>query len=475
MARTIWFMIKLAVVVAAALWIADNPGTVNLDWQGWRVAAPLWVLALAVVALMAFAALLYRGWRAIVGAPRAFVRARRARKREKGYRALTQGLVAVAAGDPASAKTFAKKADVLLNEPPLTLLLSAQAAQLGGDETAAARYFRTMLDNPQTAFLGVRGLLMQALRRNDHGEALLLARRAQQIQPKTPWVLATLFELEARAGNWSSAEAALRDAVHVDALPAPVGRRHRAALLVEQSDAAAAEGRREVALAAAQQAHDLDVAFAPAAVRVARLLWAAKRPRPALKAVERSWKARPHPDLAAVWGEMVDPGTDVLAQVKRFQTLVGMAPEAPEGHLALAEIAMRARLWGEARKHLTKVADRPEGPGSRRAFRMLAELEEAERGDRDAARRWLARAAEADPDPAWICSACGSHADRWSARCAACGSFDTLSWQVPGSPVAVLALPAGSGAGVPADMPGLPPAGGGSIVPVPSRPEPKPA
>jgi HemY protein len=148
-------------------------------------------------------------------APRAFVRARRARTREKGYRALTQGLVAVAAGDPASAKRFAKKADVLLNEPPLTLLLSAQAAQLGGDEGAAERYFRTMLANPQTAFLGVRGLLMQAVRRGDHGEALLLSRRAQEIQPRTPWVLATRFDLEARAGNWSTAEAVLREAVAV--------------------------------------------------------------------------------------------------------------------------------------------------------------------------------------------------------------------------------------------------------------------
>ena len=34
------------------------------------------------------------------------------------------------------------------------MLLSAQAAQLRGDEGAAARYFNNMLDRPETAFLG---------------------------------------------------------------------------------------------------------------------------------------------------------------------------------------------------------------------------------------------------------------------------------------------------------------------------------
>ena len=67
----------------------------------------------------------------------AFLRRRRERRRRAGYRALTQGMVAVAAGDPQEARRFARSADALLADPPLTLLLSAQAAQLDGDETAA--------------------------------------------------------------------------------------------------------------------------------------------------------------------------------------------------------------------------------------------------------------------------------------------------------------------------------------------------
>ena len=56
---------------------------------------------------------------------------------------------------------------LMLDEPPLTLLLSAQAAQLEGDDQAARGYFEAMLDQPATAFLGLRGLLVQAERTGD--------------------------------------------------------------------------------------------------------------------------------------------------------------------------------------------------------------------------------------------------------------------------------------------------------------------
>ena len=49
-------------------------------------------------------------------------------KRRRGYKALSQGMVAVAAGDAGEAARLARRADGLLNDPPLTLLLSAQAA-----------------------------------------------------------------------------------------------------------------------------------------------------------------------------------------------------------------------------------------------------------------------------------------------------------------------------------------------------------
>jgi HemY protein len=180
-------------------------------------------------------------------------------------------MVAIAAGDPAEALKFARRADALLAEPPLTLLLSAQAAQLNGDQDAAKKYFAAMLERPETEFLGLRGLLMQALHVGDEAGGLKLVERAKELRPKTPWVLTQLYELRARAGDWLAAETTLNEAIKRRAVDEATGKHHRAVLLHQQSQAAEAGGDLGKALALAGKAFDAERSFAPAAVHLAQL------------------------------------------------------------------------------------------------------------------------------------------------------------------------------------------------------------
>ena len=187
MIRLVVTLTIIAGLVAGAVFFADRPGTVELVWQGTLIRTNVMVLVLGVVLLAMGSALAFHLLRKLLGGPAAFLRARREQRRRQGYRALTQGMVAVAAGDAVEALKYARKADVLLAEPPLTLLLSAQAAQLNGDERAAQNYFAAMLERPETEFLGLRGLLTKALREGDEATALRLAERAHTLRPKTPW------------------------------------------------------------------------------------------------------------------------------------------------------------------------------------------------------------------------------------------------------------------------------------------------
>lgn len=427
MIRALWFFAKVAVLIVAAIWLAEHPGSVNVEWQGWIIETSFAMMVLVAVMALGAAALLYRLWRAVIGAPGSLRRMSRSRRREKGYRALTQGMVAVAAGDAATARKMARKADGLLNEPPLTMLLSAQAAQLQGDDNAAARYFQAMLERPETAFLGLRGLLTQAVKAGDRVEALDLARRAHKLQPATPWLLATLYDLEARTGDWAAAEGSLQAAVQAGAIPAEEGRHRRAALLLERSFEAERRGRGDSALYHAQSAHDLLPGFVPAAARLARLLAAAGRHKPASKTVERAWRLGPAPELADAYREIL-AGYDPLTRLKLFEKLTAQTPGHVEGHLAVARAAMDAERWGEARASLMKALD---AQPSQRIHYLLADLERAEHGNEDAARGWLAQAASASPDPAWTCRSCGAVSREWSGLCGNCNAFDALEWKTP--------------------------------------------
>lgn len=465
--RALPAIVALALAVAGAVFIADRPGTVSLVWQGWRVDTSVAVLILGVVIVAMAAAALFHLLRLIVRGPHMIARGRRERRRRRGYRALSQGMVAVAAGDPAEAKRFAKQADVLLAEPPLTLLLSAQAAQLNGDEQAAHKYFTAMLDSVETEFLGLRGLIMQALKRKDEREALTLAERAKALRPKTPWVLASLFELQARAGKWVEAEATLALAARRKALTAIDSARHRAVMLYEQSRVAAAENRDRDAVRLVAKAHALAPGFTQAAARYAEMLSAAGQTRHARKVLETAWSHAPHPELAKAY-EALFADERPLQRLKRFEALIVRHKDHIESHIALAEAALKARLWGEARRHLAEAGGREDSPApSARICRLMAELEEAEHADLPAARMWLSRATTtAAQDAVYVCAACGGEVAAWSSLCPHCRSFDSIEWRQPGrAPVPrlkeasemmpALPVPGGTPATLPRDALGL--------------------
>ncbi|HEY1505631.1 MAG TPA: heme biosynthesis HemY N-terminal domain-containing protein [Stellaceae bacterium] len=431
--RALPAIIVIALLIAGAVFVADRPGDVSLVWQGWRVDTSVAVLIFGVALIAATAAALFHVLRLLLRGPGVFARGRRERRRQRGYRALSQGMVAVAAGDPAEAKRYARQADALLAEPPLTLLLSAQAAQLNGDEKAAEKYFTAMLDRAETEFLGLRGLIMQALKRKDEAVALKLAERAKELRPKAQWVLTSLFELQARAERWVEAEASLMLAAKRKAITGLESARHRAVILYEQSRAATAENRDRDAVRLVAKANALAPGFTQAAARYAEMLSAAGQTRQARKVIEAAWGQVPHPELAATY-DAIFADERPLQRLKRFETLALRHKDHIESHIALAQAALKARLWGEARRHLGNAGGREDNlHPSPRVARLMAELEEAEHGDLPAARLWLARATTtAAQDAAYICAACGGEVAHWISLCPHCRSFDSIEWRPPG-------------------------------------------
>jgi HemY protein len=424
--RWLWFLIKVGVVGVAALWIADRPGRVSFLWLGYRVETSMGVLLAALVILLGIALLLHRLWRLVWRTPRDLARLNQERKRQQGYRALSQGMAAVAAGDAGEAHRQARLANKLLKDPPLILLLAAQTAQLGGDENAARRYFTAMLEKPETSFLGLRGLLMQALKAGDKAEALTLARRAYDERPSTPWAVTTLLDLQLEGGRWNETRPLLQQAVKLKALPEAKAKRIRAVVAAERARVEPiASG-----LDAAREAVKLAPELVPARARLAELLTHAGRTKEATKAIEQGWALMPHPLLAAAYAGLI-PGEDALGRYRRFLRLAEIAPRHRESLLAEGECAIATELWSEARKHLELAASLEGERPSARLCRLMVRLEESPSGEAGAARRWLIAAAEADPDPAWPCGRCGSLSQTWQADCPHCRAFDSLTWQTP--------------------------------------------
>ncbi len=427
MIRALRYFIVIGLLAAAAVWLADQPGSVSLEWGGYQVDTSFGVMAVGLGVLVVVSAFLYRIWLFIRRAPGSARQSWRGHKRSRGYQALTKGMVAVAAGDAEEARRQARKADGLLSEPPLTMLLSAQAAQLGGDDRAAERFFRAMTENRETEFLGLRGLLNQAMKRQDLDEAVALARRAHRLNPDSEWVSQSLFELQTRTGKWLDASVTAKEAARNRHLSSPDSRHRQAVLACQLGYDALENGDKEEAKKQVKTALDLDHDLMPAALVLARHYVETGKARKAGALIERLWGQEPHPAFVPLYWD-VKGAHSALDRVKASERLSGFNPGHVESDMAIASAALEADLWGQARKHLAQ-AGGDEPPA--RVCRMMADLEEAEHGDAASARQWLVRSSRADPDPAWVCGTCGHTVDTWHAVCENCNGFDTMNWRTP--------------------------------------------
>jgi HemY protein len=424
----VWFIVA-AVVMLGAVWLAERPGTLTAEWRGWRIDTSVGVVLVVVLLLMLAGIALWLTYRSIVGAPGAFLEGWGDSRKRRGYRELTQGLAAVAAGDGVEAQKHARKAEALLSEPALTLLLSAQAAQLTGDREAARKTFTAMLEDDQMAFLGLRGLISQSLRDGDQVRALDYAERAFKLRPDTPWVVHSLFDMQAQIGEWKSAQATLEAGLRTKVITQNKGRTLKALLLVERSRAAERDEHDSDALALAREAFGL----APERIAVSRRLAEAQLKsgdaKRAMKTLERGWALSPHPDLAELYLK-ASGENDPLKRVGVVRKLTAQKPDDLESQLVLAQTALDAGLWGEARRYL-QTAGGTHPPV--RVCRLMAEVEERAHSDQAKVHEWLGKAAIAPADKAWRCSACGAHHESWRSVCESCGAFGTLHWRAPGT------------------------------------------
>ena len=159
MFKILFFFLFLACLIGLSVWLTDNPGSVTIYWLGYEIQTYFGVLLVSVLGLLIFILLLARIVRVICKSPKEFFNARKRRRETEGYKALTFGMAAVAAGDKDEATKFSKQADKLLGNPRITRLLSAQTAALNGDGEAASRYFNTLSNDKETRFVGLVGLI----------------------------------------------------------------------------------------------------------------------------------------------------------------------------------------------------------------------------------------------------------------------------------------------------------------------------
>jgi HemY protein len=415
MRRIILFLLVGGAIITAAWFLAGIPGHVSASIGTFSVETSTPIAILALIVLVIAILIVIRILRGIAGIPRTGADLRRRWRRTRGESAVTRVLVALAAGEQTSARKESRRARQLLGESPQILLLVAEASRLSGREDEAEEAFRALTKQKDARFLGLRGLLRQAVDRRDWTQALTIAKQAEAAHPGTVWLRQQRAELALQTENWAEALELVG--------PDP----KRPTYYIAAADASPDPTR---AMNFAKQAWKQDPSFPPAALAYASRLRATGYEKRARSCIIEAWKCTPHPDLAAF---LLAGEPDNLSRVQAAKRLVASNPTHPESRLLLARVALDAGLTGEAR-HQVEIAE-TEGFHQRRLCLLVAEIEEQERGDTEAGRlaqrNALRKAATADADPHWQCTNCRTDHIAWHPRCDACTSIGTIQWTTP--------------------------------------------
>ncbi len=424
MKKLVAFLIRVALFIALALWLADRPGKATIVWHDYTIETSAAFLGLLVLALGGIFYFLFRTWHTLRHGHVLWHSRRRIRRLEQGHDLLTRGLIAVAGGHAAEAGRLAIAARKQLGSTTATMLLQAQAAQLAHDHRAARGLFRAMAEDEESAVLGYRGLIMEARRAGDWHEVERLTVEAERLHADMPWLDQVRFEAATRQRNWLEAGSALGRLGTTRLLEAKTWHRHRAALLIAQSMQEAEQGHKDKAMQLAEQGARQAPDWMPGIIQLARMQAAGGYDRPLRRTVERGLKIALHPQLIAT---LRGSGKDYLDAYKVTERLCHAYHDQPAAQLALAEAALAADLWGEARRYLMTLIASEHATAA--AFRLMAQLERRESGDEKAVLKWLMKAAESPGESAWICTSCGgAHVD-WQPVCRSCGAFGTLEWR----------------------------------------------
>lgn len=432
--KILMFLALAAALAFGASYLLETPGEVRIAFGSREFfLSPLgFVIGLALLVLLALALLKIVQFlgalvRFLLGDETAISRFFSRNRQRRGFDALTDGMVALAAGDSQAATRKAAQAERLLRRPDITRLVSAQAAELKGDRNLALEYYKDMLPNDRTRFIGIQGLMKQKLAEGDTDTAMALAEKAFALRPGNESVLRTLFDLQSKKQDWAGARRTLNASLHAKLLPRDLGARRDAVLSLADARAALAEGNVARGNAAALQANRLAPALIPAAALAARVHAGAGAKRKAVKAITAAWSTDPHPELAAAFAA-IEPDETPAARRSRFETLTRAAPDHAESRLLLAELALADEDFPAARKAL---GDLPETQPTTRSLALMAAVERGQGAPEAVVRGWLAKALGASRGPQWICGNCNHLHPAWMPVCDNCSAFDTLAWTTP--------------------------------------------
>lgn len=269
------FLFFIACASFAIAILADNPGNVVMHWHGYEIETSVVFIILATVVFSIITILITLLITLLI--------------RKSGISEITYSVAALAASNIPAAEKHVRKVEKLIGQTPLTLLLSAQIAKSSGDEHKTQALLEQLLKYRETEYIATRTLSDNAVRQNNLPQALQLAKKAQEIEPKNGDSTLAIINLQIRIKQWDEALSTLQKS----SVARNEKKRIKALIAISRGNILLDEGYEEQALALAKLAISTLPLFIPAIIFAARAYHKNGEQNRAIRLLNRSLREQP--------------------------------------------------------------------------------------------------------------------------------------------------------------------------------------
>ncbi len=394
MKKVLIFVLTVLVFGLLALWLIDHPGTVAVSWLGYDVTTSVAV----VIALAVFVFLVLYVLHLPVLLVRWVRRSVMKQKQKSRELMMQQVLNAIAAQDEQTGKKLSTRIDkAFAGNAALSLLLKALL-------NPNPDVYQKLAEIPETELAGWKGLIAIEQNNGNLDAALALCEKAMNKYKNIPWLAQQTLQLQVLNEKWDSALTTLELVKKLKIEPDDVYRTQKATLLLKLDKPA--------------EAFKTAPWLPQAALEAAKV-----NPGRAQSILTTAWEKTPAWELYKAYANLF-PNDAPLARHKKVEKFVAKHPGSKIGHIALADSALQAKLWGQAKKELDDylAAYTLTVP----VATMMAFYEQEARHDAKEAQKWVEKMKSAEPSYAFRCAKCGHASDVWTPTCKKCNGFAVM-------------------------------------------------
>lgn len=424
--RDIKAFIYLSLIALIAFLISLYPGTVTIEWFKTKVTVPV-AAYLALTFLFCGVLLTLHHillWiRYLPLKSKAFFEKRRERHFDE---LLIDGLTSIASQEYAEANEIALYLKNSKPNSPLASLIEAQVTYLNKKSHDAETCFTKISLVPETRFLGLRGLSLLALEKNEHDRAEHILNDMLKIRPQSPWVQNLLEKYYLNKTLVSEQIIDYKNLPLCSVKSHAQANQFKALLLWThlENHKQAYQNDREYYYYL-KEAYKLTPENISIALKLAIYQYEKIGYHQAVKTLKKSFKLNPHRELGWSYINHI-PKDKQKHRFKLLQRFVIANPFHQESAWLLAKTAFDHQLWNEARYHISPLI---EDHLTKEVCQLMLDIEMQQYPyEPKRHKTWRESLENQLSEWLWSCSNCKSTYEHPHPLCNVCGEFGTINW-----------------------------------------------